>query len=136
VPDPYRWLEDADSAETQRWITAQNQLTRGFLDQLPVRAKIRTRPTRAVGFRALRAAVRARRALLLLLQLRPTESAGALLVALAGRTATLLLDPNLLSSDGTVALSHVEPTEDGKLIAYGLFACRLGLDRVARTPRR
>src|SRR6188768_3464359 len=43
VKDPYRWLEDSSSAETQTWIAAQNRLTRGFLDGLPRRAAIRTR---------------------------------------------------------------------------------------------
>ena len=39
VADPYRWLEDADSAETQAWVAEQNKLTRRFLDQVPARER-------------------------------------------------------------------------------------------------
>ncbi|HEY9842813.1 MAG TPA: hypothetical protein V6D23_20270, partial [Candidatus Obscuribacterales bacterium] len=44
VADPYRWLEDDDSSETQAWVEAQNRLTRSFVDS-PAREKIRTRLT-------------------------------------------------------------------------------------------
>ena len=37
VPDPYRWLEDPDSAETRAWVLAQNEVSRGYLDALPSR---------------------------------------------------------------------------------------------------
>src|SRR5437868_2425787 len=43
VADPYRWLEDVDSAETQAWIAAQNALTFGYLEGIPARAQITRR---------------------------------------------------------------------------------------------
>src|SRR5437763_7730730 len=43
VPDPYRWLEDANSAEVRAWVEKQNALTRSLLDRLPNRARIRQR---------------------------------------------------------------------------------------------
>ena len=43
VPDPYRWLEDIDSADTQRWLAAQDRLSREFLDSIPGRAAIAER---------------------------------------------------------------------------------------------
>ena len=45
IADPYRWLEDLDSADTAAWITAQNKLTFGYLDTLPKRAHIREKLT-------------------------------------------------------------------------------------------
>src|SRR5512145_65951 len=45
IADPYRWLEDLESADTAAWITAQNRLTFGYLDTLPKRAQIRDRLT-------------------------------------------------------------------------------------------
>lgn len=45
VADPYRWLEDADSAETRAWIEAQNKLTFAYLDGIPERARIKKRLT-------------------------------------------------------------------------------------------
>jgi prolyl oligopeptidase len=50
VDDPYRWLEDANSAGTQAWVSAQNQLTQGFLNQIPERAAIRQRLTQLWNF--------------------------------------------------------------------------------------
>src|SRR6185437_6516325 len=43
VPDPYRWLEDGDAAETRAWVDAQNAETRRVLDGLPQRDRIRAR---------------------------------------------------------------------------------------------
>src|SRR4051812_22378677 len=46
VADPYRWLEDPDSEQTQRWVAAQNRVTFGLLDQIPERARIKERLTK------------------------------------------------------------------------------------------
>src|ERR1035437_1111876 len=43
VPDPYRWLEDDNSIETKEWVKAENQVTRGYIDAIPFRNKIRER---------------------------------------------------------------------------------------------
>src|SRR5215468_9425896 len=43
VPDPYRWLEDNDSAEVAAWVEAQNKVTFAYLDQIPYRAAIKDR---------------------------------------------------------------------------------------------
>jgi prolyl oligopeptidase len=43
VPDPYRWLEDDNSAETARWVEAQNRVTFGYLEQIPYRAQLKNR---------------------------------------------------------------------------------------------
>ena len=45
VADPFRWLEDVDSAETRSWIEAENRLTNAFLEQIPARPKLRQRLT-------------------------------------------------------------------------------------------
>ena len=45
VPDPYRWLEDDNSAETAAWVTAENEVTQNYLSQIPFRDKIRNRLT-------------------------------------------------------------------------------------------
>jgi prolyl oligopeptidase len=45
VHDPYRWLEDDNSAETAEWVKAQNQLTRSYLDAIPFRSKVHERLT-------------------------------------------------------------------------------------------
>ena len=45
VPDPYRWLEDDRSAETEAWVIAQNQVTYSYLEQIPFRNKLKERFT-------------------------------------------------------------------------------------------
>ena len=43
VPDPYRWLENENSAETKAWVDAENVLTFGYLDKIPYREKLKAR---------------------------------------------------------------------------------------------
>src|ERR1017187_2296755 len=50
VADPYRWLEDNDSAETKAWVEAQNKVTFGFLEKIPQRAAIKERLTKLWNF--------------------------------------------------------------------------------------
>jgi prolyl oligopeptidase len=120
VRDPYRWLEDSSSAQTKAWIEAQNRLTQGYLATIPARAAIRSRlrelwdyeryelPTERGGryFYAYNSGLQ-------------NQAALYWLPSLQGQPK-LLLDPNLLAADGTIALRHKVPSEDGKLVAYGL----------------
>src|SRR5262244_778543 len=46
VADPYRWLEDTDSADTRAWVEEENKLTFSYLDQIPYRSAIRERLTK------------------------------------------------------------------------------------------
>src|SRR5881398_2047532 len=122
VPDPYRWLEEPDAPESRGWIDAENRLTEGYLSQIPERAALRKRLTALWNYPKYGA---------------PFHKAGryfffkndglqnqSVLYKQASRTADpeTLLDPNLLSQDGTVALSTLALSEDGRLLAYGTSA--------------
>src|SRR5262244_33618 len=50
VPDPYRWLEDDNSAETKQWVEEENKVTFGYLDKIPFRAKIKDRLTQLQNY--------------------------------------------------------------------------------------
>ena len=50
ISDPYRWLEDDQSAETKDWVTKQNLVTNGYLGQIPYRAKIKNRVEQIFNF--------------------------------------------------------------------------------------
>ena len=78
VADPYRWLEDDNSAETAAWVEAQNKVTFDYLAKIPAREPLKTRLTDAVELRALRRAEPRGRVLLLRAQRRPAEPVGAL----------------------------------------------------------
>jgi Serine proteases of the peptidase family S9A len=50
VPDPYRWLENENSAETKAWVDAENVLTFGYLDKIPYREKLKARLTELFNY--------------------------------------------------------------------------------------
>jgi prolyl oligopeptidase len=120
VADPYRWLEDTESAETRAWIEAQNHLTFGFLEAIPERRAITDRLTalwnyEKYGLPTLQGG-----------RYFYTRNDGLQNQAVLYWSPTLdgepkvLLDPNALSKDGTVALSSYAISEDGRHLAYGL----------------
>ncbi len=123
VPDPYRWLEDPDSAETKAWVEAQNAVTRKHLDALP-----------SLPFfqRTMEAVMRSPRVGV------PDRHGEHLLVTRGGGTTEqdvwyavrspaevasggrVLIDPNAMSADGTVSVSSVTVSLDDRLVAYAL----------------
>ena len=122
VPDPYRWLEDLDSTDTAAWIAAQNKVTFAYLESLPQREAIRKRLTelwdyRRTGLPVLEAG-----------QLWFSQNTGLQRQAPVYRQAgfdakaTLVIDPNLLSPDGSVAMAQWSPSPDGRWLAYSSAA--------------
>lgn len=120
VPDPYRWLEDLDSDKTREWVEAQNKVTFAWLGQIPAREKLRKRLTALWNYERYGL---------------PHEKGGRYFYSrndgLQNQSAIyvvdkldaqprLLLDPNTMSTDGTVALTNWVASKDGKLLAYGL----------------
>ena len=120
VTDPYRWLEDLDSPETQAWIEAQNQVTFSYLENIPQRDKIRERLTQLWNYEKYSAPFkRGGRYFYYKNDGLQNQSILYTIDALDGEPR-VLLDPNKLSEDGTVALSGLSISDDGQLMAYGL----------------
>ncbi len=118
IHDPYRWLEDTDSPQTREWIETQNSLTFSFLENIPVRETIRQRlrelwdypkayAPRKIGGRYF--------------QLRNSglQNQDVLYTfdSLVGEKL-VLLDPNQLSEDGTIALTDWRVSQDARYLAY------------------
>jgi prolyl oligopeptidase len=122
VADPYRWLEDTDSADTHAWVEEENKVTFGYLDQIPYRKVIRERMTKLWNYE--RFTVPHQQGSRYFYQHNDgLQNQNVLLVADSlNAEPRLLLDPNTLSSDGTVALAGTAVTDDGKLLAYGTAA--------------
>ena len=131
VPDPYRWLEEIDSEESQRWISAQNRLTFDYLGRIPAREKLFQRLTELWDYE--RYGVPSKRGgRTFYICNDGLQDQGVLYwmasvfvnqkQASAEAEPKVLLDPNGLSEDGTVALMDWEVSEDGQLLAYGLAA--------------
>jgi prolyl oligopeptidase len=121
VADPYRWLEDDDSPETAAWTAAQNALTRAVLDG-PGRDAVRARLRELFDYP--RHSVPIRRGDRLFFTRNPGLLNQPVLCVQegAGGEPHVLIDPNALSEDGTVALTAFAPSEDGGLLAYALSA--------------
>ena len=120
VPDPYRWLEDLDSPETTEWIAAQNQVTAGYLDQISNREKIKERLTQLWNYERYSAPFReGDRYFYSKNDGLQNQSILYTLKSLQDK-AKVLLDPNKLSADGTIALAGISISDDGRLMAYGL----------------
>ena len=122
VPDPYRWLEDPDAPDSRAWIEAENRITESYLAQIPQRDAIRRRLTQLWNYPKYGAPFHKVGRYFFFkndgLQNQSVLYKQASLVA----DAEVLLDPNVLSSDGTVALSTLALSEDGRLLAYGTSA--------------
>ncbi len=120
VADPYRWLEDPDSAESRAWIEAENKVTFAFLHGIPAREKIQKRLTELWNYERFGIPFR-EGGRYFITRNDGLQNQGVLYTmdSLNGEMR-LLLDPNKLSADGTVALKGSDISEDGKLMAYGL----------------
>ena len=120
VADPYRWLEDPDAADTRAWIEAENKLTFDFLEQIPQRKQIKERLTTLWNYEKYSPPFKEGN------QYFYFKNDGLqnqdVLYTLASLEAEprVLLDPNKLSADGTVALSGLAISHDGKYLAYSL----------------
>ena len=118
VADPYRWLENDTSAQTTKWVEEENEITRKYLDKIPMRNSILKRLKEIANYEKIGL---------------PFEKKGKWYVyrndglqnqyvlyqmdSLDGEQR-VWLDPNKLSDDGTVALKSISFSNDGKYMAY------------------
>ena len=122
IADPYRWLEDDHSPETEAWVNQQNALTHAYLDTIPDRAQLRTRLTELWDFERFGVPFkRGGRYFFTHNDGLQNQSVLFWMETLDGEPR-LLLDPNTLSSDGTVALGPYSVSRDGQYLAYSLSA--------------
>ena len=119
VADPYRWLED-DNEETAGWMQAQNRLTEGFLAEVEARDAIRDRLTALWNFPRRTIPIKAGQRYFFSRNDGLQNQSVYCVQDEPGGQTRVLLDPNSLSDDGTIALTSATPNRDGSLLAYGL----------------
>lgn len=120
VVDPYRWLEEPHSPETIAWTEAQNQFAHDFLQALPDRAAIESRLTGLWNYAKV-SAPKLRNGRYYFRKNDGLQNQAALYVADSLTSEpTLVLDPNSLSDDGTVALLTESYSKNGRYLAYTL----------------
>ncbi len=120
VQDPYRWLEDLDSDETKAWVEAQNQITFGYLNEIPVRERIQQRLTQLWDYEKYGIPFKEGNRYFYFKNNGLQNQSVLYCLTSLDAEPRVLLDPNKLSEDGTIALSGIDISEDGKLLAYGL----------------
>ena len=120
VADPYRWLEDDNSAETAQWVEAENKVTFGYFERIPYRQKVKQRLENLYNYPKYSAPFRMADNFFFFkndgLQ---NQSVLYVQKGLDG-LPEVLIDPNNLSADGTSRLGLFTPREDGKYAAIGI----------------
>jgi prolyl oligopeptidase len=119
ITDPYRWLEDASSPETQHWVGDELAYTRAILDPLSGREKIHQRLTELLSIGTI-SAPQIGGKYFFHTKREGSQNQPVLFVreGVSGKDHALV-DVNQLAADGTVALDWWIPSEDGKYVAYG-----------------
>ena len=120
VADPYRWLEDTDSPETRAWIQAQNDRTEAFLAAVPGRDAVRARLSELWDYPRSEVPLRAGTAWFQRRNSGLQDQSVLYVMTAPDDEGRVLLDPNLLSGDGTVAVTSLAVTDDGSLLAYAI----------------
>ena len=120
VPDPYRWMESLDSPEVAAWIKAENAVTDPYLASLPRRKALNERLTALWNYPRVAVPVLEGGHLFYRKNAGLQRQSPIYMRASADAPATLVIDPNVISEEGTVALSDYQPSPDAKRLAYGL----------------
>jgi prolyl oligopeptidase len=120
VADPYRWLEDPDSAASRKWIEAENKITFEFLDAIPGRPAIKARLKELWDYERYGVPFKENDRYFFSKNTGLQNQSVVYTTKSLRETPQELLDPNTLAADGTVALSATAVSKDAKLFAYGL----------------
>ncbi|MEP7212753.1 MAG: prolyl oligopeptidase family serine peptidase [Acidobacteriota bacterium] len=127
VADPYRWMEDTDSAETKSWIEAENKLTGSYLATIPEREKIKARLTQLWNYERYSSPSKVGNYYIYSKNDGLQNQSVLYKATSINDPGEVFFDPNKLSADGTAALGGSSFTDDGKLWAYGVATA--GSDR-------
>jgi prolyl oligopeptidase len=120
VPAPYRWMEDLDSKQVADWVAAENKVTFDYLAKLPVREHFLKRITQLWDYPKATIPVHEGGRYFYSKNSGLQRQWPVYMRSSLATPATLVLDPNVLSPDGSVSLAQWTPSRDGRLLAYGL----------------
>ncbi len=120
VYDPYRWLENDTSAATAAWVKSQNEVTQGYLKQIPFRESIKKRYSSLYNYEKYSAPFRQGKNMYYYKNSGLQNQAVLYREADGSSTPELFLDPNLFSKDGTTSLAGISFSKDGSMAAYNI----------------
>lgn len=120
VPAPYQWMEDQDSPEVDAWVEGENKVTFDYLDKIPIRNMVRDRITKLWNYEKVGVPSRSG-GILFYSKNSGLQNQSPVFVQKALKSKPkMILDPNKLSPDGSLALLDYQPSPNGKLLCYGL----------------
>jgi prolyl oligopeptidase len=121
VPDPYRWMEALDSKDVAAWVAASNAVTEPYLKSLPLQQPFATRLTALWNYpRVGLPDIVDTGALFYSRNSGLQRQAPIYMRAPGSGAATVVLDPNVISEDGSISVGQWTPSPDGSLLAYTL----------------
>ncbi len=120
IKDPYRWLEDDNSEETAEWVKQQNELTNAYLETIPYRNKMKDRLTKIWDYPKVSAPFKKGDKFFFYMNDGLQNQSVLYYKNTLDGEEIELLDPNTLSKDGTVALSTISVSDDGKYLGYAV----------------
>jgi len=120
VVDPYRWMEDLNSAELKEWINQQNLLTKDYLSKIPFRERIKNRITELFNYEKYGVPFKVGDCYFYYKNDGLQNQSVLYRVKDFSSDPEVFIDPNEFSEDGTVALSVISPSPDGKYLVYGI----------------
>ncbi|MEZ4787080.1 MAG: prolyl oligopeptidase family serine peptidase [Flavobacterium haoranii] len=119
IQDPYRWLEDDRSAETEAWVKAENEVTFGYLNKIPFRSKIKERMEKLWNYEKISAPF-VEGKFTYFYKNDGLQNQSVLYRKNESGKEEIFLDPNTFSKDGTTSLGGLSFTKDGSLAAYAI----------------
>ena len=117
VEDPYRWLEDDLSPETEAWVKAQNKVSFGYLEKIPYREALRQRMEELWNYEKFSAPF-TRGEYTYFFKNDGLQNHSVLYRQLGDGEPEVFLDPNAFSEDGTTSLAGINFTKDGSMVVY------------------
>jgi prolyl oligopeptidase len=118
VSDPYRWLENDTSAAVAAWVEAQNQVTNNYLNKIPFRNALLDKLTELSNYEKIGAPFKKQNRYYFFKNDGLQNQSVLYVQETPDGEASVFLDPNKLSDDGTVALASISFSNDGKHMAY------------------
>ena len=122
VSDPYRWLEDDRSKETEAWVESQNKTTFGYLDNIPYREELKNRLTKLWNYEKIGSPFK-EGDYTYFYKNDGLQNQYVIYRYKTGddpKSAEVFLDPNTFKEDGTISLGGLSFSKDGKTLAYSI----------------
>ena len=120
VADPYRWLENDTSQQTAAWVEAENEVTNAYLQKIPFRKKLLNRLKEVANYEKIGMPFKKHGKWYFSKNDGLQNQSVIYVMDQLGGTPRVFLDPNKLSTDGTVALKGLSFSNDGKYAAYSI----------------